>query len=72
MSSSGLSFGSLTTPQGGSQMLPGKMTLPEGILPLAGQAFNQLFHLVSVEADKWLSHELMDRLKEPGKMGGKS
>jgi hypothetical protein len=45
-------------------MLPGEMTLPEGILPLAGQAVNQLFRLVSVEADKWLAHELMDRLKE--------
>jgi hypothetical protein len=39
------------------------MTLPEGILPLAGQAVNQLFQLVSVEADTWLAHEFMDRLK---------
>ncbi len=29
-------------------MLPGEMTLPEGILPLAGQAVNQLFHVVSL------------------------
>jgi hypothetical protein len=40
------------------------MTLPEGILPLAGQAVNQLFQLVSIEADTWLAHELLDRLKE--------
>jgi len=45
-------------------MLPGEMTLPEVILPLTGQAVNQLFQLVSVEADKWLAHELMYRLKE--------
>ena len=44
-------------------MLPGEMTLPEGILPLAGQAVNQLFQIVSVEADTWLAHELLDRLK---------
>lgn len=45
-------------------MLPGEMTLPEGILPLAGQAVNQLFQMVSLEADKWLAHELLSRLKE--------
>jgi len=45
-------------------MLPGEMTLPEGILPLAGQAVNQLFQMVSAEADTWLAHELLDRLKE--------
>jgi len=45
-------------------MLPGEMTLPEGILPLAGQAVNQLFQSVSIEADTWLAHELLDRLKE--------
>ena len=44
-------------------MLPGELTLPEVILPLAGQAVNQLFQIVSVEADKWLAHELVDRLK---------
>jgi len=44
-------------------MLPGELTLPEVILPLAGQAVNQLFQMVSVEADKWLAHELVDRLK---------
>ena len=45
-------------------MLPGEMILPEGILPLAGQAVNQLFHVVSGEADNWLAHELAGRLKE--------
>ena len=45
-------------------MLPGELTLPEVILPLAGQTVNQLFQMVSVEADKWLAHELMDRFKE--------
>lgn len=45
-------------------MLPGEITLPEGILPLAGQAVNQLFQLVSVEADTWLAQELLFRLKE--------
>ena len=45
-------------------MLPGEMTLPEGILPLAGQAVNQLFQSVSIEADTWLAHELLIRLKE--------
>jgi hypothetical protein len=45
-------------------MLPGEMTLPEGILPLAGQAVNQLFQMVSLEADTWLAHELLGRLKE--------
>jgi hypothetical protein len=45
-------------------MLPGELNLPEGILPLAGQAVNQLFQMVSFEADKWLAHELADKLKE--------
>lgn len=45
-------------------MLPGETTLPEGILPLSGQAVNQLFQVVSAEADVWLAHGLLNRLKD--------